>query len=77
MDEEKILGVEKRLLEEFLVLLRDKYEIVDAANYFLESRTGISGSKSLSFVSFRSGTKDRARTERPDRCSWRTPTEEL
>lgn len=44
MGEEKFLGVEKTLLEEFLVLLRDKYKIADAANYFLESRAGISGS---------------------------------
>lgn len=39
---ESFLGVEKELLEEFLILLRDKYPLVDKANYFLETH-GISG----------------------------------
>ena len=40
---DKVLGVDKKVIEAFLELIRDKYSTVDEANYFLESRTGASG----------------------------------
>lgn len=39
----KILGVEQDLLEEFLVLIRDYWSLVDQANYLLENDVRISG----------------------------------
>jgi hypothetical protein len=40
---DRILGIDRKIIESFLELIRDKYKIVDEANYFLESRTGASG----------------------------------
>ncbi len=40
---DKVLEVNRNVIESFLELIRDKYHIVDQANYFLESRTGASG----------------------------------
>ena len=39
-----ILGIDKEIIEKFLILVRDKFHLVDKANYFLESNTNISGS---------------------------------
>lgn len=41
--EEKVLGTEKELLEDFLKLFRDKNRLVDIANLFLELEAGVSG----------------------------------
>jgi vacuolar-type H+-ATPase subunit E/Vma4 len=38
----KILNVDQKLIEEFLVLIRDRFPTIDKANYYLE-RTGVSG----------------------------------
>lgn len=38
----KIAGVDADIIEQFLLLLKDKYALVDKANYFLESQ-GVSG----------------------------------
>ncbi len=42
-EEFKILGVEASIIEQFFILIRDKYPLVDKANYFLEINTGLSG----------------------------------
>ena len=42
--QEFILGVEREIVEQFLVLIRDKYPVVDKANFFLEIHAGTSGS---------------------------------
>ena len=42
-NQSKILGVDRSIIEEFLILIRDKYPLVDYANYFLETHTGASG----------------------------------
>jgi hypothetical protein len=36
-------NIDKNVIISFLKLIRDKYSVVDEANYFLESRTGASG----------------------------------
>jgi hypothetical protein len=38
-----ICGVERDIVERFLLLVRDKYQQVDKANYFLELNLGASG----------------------------------
>lgn len=43
MPADKILGVDRKIIEAFLELFRDKFFLVDHANYFLESRAGSSG----------------------------------
>lgn len=37
------LGVDQQVLEEFLVLVRDNYELADQAYFFLEHHVGVSG----------------------------------
>jgi hypothetical protein len=41
--DDRICGVERDIIEAFLVLVRDKYAAVDKANYFLEINVGSSG----------------------------------
>ncbi|MFA7062040.1 MAG: hypothetical protein WC156_14630 [Pedobacter sp.] len=41
-EKRKIAGVDADIIERFLLLLKDKYALVDKANYFLESQ-GVSG----------------------------------
>ncbi|MCP4681071.1 MAG: hypothetical protein GY864_01895 [Desulfobacterales bacterium] len=40
---DKILGIDREIIEKFLFMMKVKYPLVDYANYFLESRTGASG----------------------------------
>jgi hypothetical protein len=42
-DAAKLFGVRPEILNRFLVLLRDRYPLVDKANFFLELEQGISG----------------------------------
>lgn len=42
-EEAKIMGVEHSIIEEFFRLVKDKYPLVDKANYFLELNLGVSG----------------------------------
>jgi hypothetical protein len=49
-DSELVMGVERQLLEQFLSLIRDCYDKVDKATFFLEMRTGkinVSGIKNV------------------------------
>lgn len=38
-----ILGIEREIIEDFLILIRDKYPVVDKANFFLEIHGGLGG----------------------------------
>jgi hypothetical protein len=42
-EEAKIMGVEHSIIEEFFKLVKEKYPLVDKANYFLELNLGVSG----------------------------------
>ena len=40
---ETIVSIDRDIIEQFLLLIRDKFPLVDKANYFLERNCGVSG----------------------------------